>query len=61
MKSTHMIVLGLLLLLIGQVKPHVNQSYSLMVAIIIDVCSLAGLFMLIAGGVRQYKEKNKKY
>jgi hypothetical protein len=57
-----MTVIGLLLLLIGgQFKPHVNQSYALVVAIMLDVCFLAGLSTMVWGGVRYYKEKNKKY
>ncbi len=62
MKSTHMIVIGVVLLIVGgQFKPHVNQSYALMVAIILDVCVVAGLLTLIIGAIRQYKEKNTEY
>jgi len=59
MKSAHMIVVGLVLLLMGNSKPQVAPSGALLVAIIIDLCAVVGFLMLIIGGIRQYREKNK--
>ena len=55
-----MIVAGLILLLIGHFKPQVAPSDALIVAIFIDLCSVVGFLMLIIGGIRQYREKNKR-
>jgi len=55
-----MIVVGLILLFIGHAKPQVAPSYAMIVAILIDLCSVVGFLMLIIGAVKQHQEKNKK-
>ena len=60
MKSTHMIVLGFLLILASHVRPPVAQSNSMFAAIAFDLCVVVGFLMFIIGAVRQYQERNKK-
>ena len=60
MKSTHMILVGLIFMLIGFITPRVAPKLAVSLGIILTLCYVVGLLMLIIGGVRQSREKKKK-
>ncbi len=59
MKNTHLILLGLTLMLIGLLTPRIVPSLALTLGIIFTLCYVVGLLMLIIGGIRKSREKKK--
>jgi hypothetical protein len=59
MKSTHMILVGLMFMLVGFVTPRIIPSRAVSLSIVFTLCYVVGLLMLIIGGIRNSREKKK--
>jgi hypothetical protein len=59
MKSTHLMLIGVILMLIGFITPRVAPSVAASLGIILSLCYVAGLLMLIIGAIRRSHEKKK--
>jgi uncharacterized membrane protein len=59
MKSTHMILVGLIFMLTGFVTPRIIPSHAVSLSIVFTLCYVVGLLMLIIGGIRNSREKKK--
>ena len=57
MKSIHMILAGLILMLAGFVIPRIVPSLAASLGIVFTLCYVVGLLMLIIGGIRKSREK----
>jgi hypothetical protein len=60
MKSQHLMLVGVILVLIGDITPRVAPSVAVSLGIIPTLCYVAGLLMLIISVIRRSHEKKKK-
>jgi F0F1-type ATP synthase assembly protein I len=60
MKSQHLMLVGVILMLIGFITPRVAPSVAVSLGIILTLGYVAGLLMLIVGAFRRSHEKKKK-
>jgi hypothetical protein len=59
MKSRHLMLVGVIMMLIGFVTPRVAPSLASSLGIILTLCYVAGLLMLIIGAIRKSHEKKE--